>query len=112
MMHDKRGQLTVFIIIGIIILVAGALFYFVEERTSVFNPDVIIPGEAAPVKEYLDQCIQNTAEKGLIIIGQQGGYIDIPERIQRNPSSYLSYDPFNIIKIPYWQYKSESRIPH
>lgn len=111
MMHDKRGQLTVFIIIGITILVAGALFYFVEERTSVFNPDVIIPGEAAPVKEYLDQCIQNTAEKGLIIIGQQGGYIDIPERIQRNPSSYLSYDPFNIIKIPYWQYKSESRIP-
>ncbi len=107
----KKGQITVFIILGIVLIISVFFFFFIREKTATFTPDIIVPPEVAPVKKYVDACVTDVAENGLNIMGMQGGFIDLPDKIARNPASYLSVDPYAIIRIPYWQYKTEYRMP-
>ncbi|MFC1801760.1 hypothetical protein ACFLZB_04835 [Nanoarchaeota archaeon] len=78
---NKRGQVTIFIIIGIIIVVALVLFFalrssLVEQQLEVARPVVEqIPTEFEPIRIFTEDCIKVTAEDGLTRLGQQGGYI-------------------------------------
>ncbi|MBU0536512.1 MAG: hypothetical protein KKE20_06085 [Nanoarchaeota archaeon] len=104
----KRGQLTVFIVIGIFLLAfLGVVLYFRHDRAIEELPEVI-PEYLFPVKKYIDGCLDKTAHEGLLVLGAQGGYIYLPERIAYDPSAYVL---FGKIKIPLWYYKGMSRVP-
>lgn len=71
---SKKGQITIFIILGIVLL-AGASFMFylnsknaekVEQKTSL-NTDKI--------ENYIKTCIDNSLKKNLLLIGDQGGLL-------------------------------------
>jgi len=96
----KRGQVTVFVIIGIFIILGFLLFFYLKEKTTIFTPDVVIPQEVAPVKRYVESCIQDIGEKAIIRLGMQSGYVEIPENIAMNPGAYISVG--GPIKLPYW----------
>lgn len=92
----KKGQVTIFIIIAVIIIAAIALFF-------VFRSGVI-PGVGGPAHEitpapFLDTCLRDKTREGIEIISLQGGYINNPlhirfmfeeEGVYRN-ISYLCY---------------------
>ncbi len=71
---SKRGQLSIFIIIGIVI-VTGVVLYFV------FNKPLNKPngGNTINVGDVLDQCLKETAQRGVLKIGEQGGYYILEE---------------------------------
>lgn len=76
----KRGQITVFLVIGMIILILFGMYYYVKSysaKSAVKNA----PGkrsEADIVKAYVESCIKNVAEDALFEkIGEQGGYVDV-----------------------------------
>jgi len=96
----KRGQVTVFVIIGIFIILGFLLFFYLKEKTTIFTPDVVIPQEVAPVKRYVESCIQDIGEKAIIRLGMQSGYVEIPKNIAMNPGAYISIG--GPIKLPYW----------
>ena len=96
----KRGQVTVFVIIGIFIILGFLLFFYLREKTTIFTPDVVIPQEVAPVKRYVESCVQDIGEKAVIKLGMQSGYVEIPEEIAMNPGAYISVG--GPIKLPYW----------
>jgi len=101
LLKSKRSQVTVFIILAIII-VAGIIL-FVLFKDSLFG--VSIPKELEPVYNYYLACIEEEALMGSIIMGEQGGYIDVPDF---TPGSI--YMPFSNqldflgIGVPYWYY--------
>ncbi|MBI2147850.1 hypothetical protein HYU19_05265 [Candidatus Woesearchaeota archaeon] len=110
-MTSKRGQITIFILIGILILVAAAAYLYYQ-RASVGLPEVEkIPAAFLPVREYVEGCIRSTAEQGADIMGLQGGYIAVPPHISANPYSYLPLTQDRGLKVPYWYYEGVSRIP-
>jgi hypothetical protein len=81
---NKRGQVTVFVILGIVILAAVFfVFYFLGdnlvERT---NQKVDI--EVQPLKTYVQDCLEKISEEALDLIGRQGGVTD--------PVNYRLYD--------------------
>ncbi|MBI1969603.1 hypothetical protein HYS48_02820, partial [Candidatus Woesearchaeota archaeon] len=45
------------------------------------------------------------------LLGVQGGYLYFPPRIEANPESTISFSPDNRIKVPYWYYQGENRVP-
>jgi len=96
----KRGQVTVFVIVGILVILAFLLFFYLIEKTTIFTPDVVIPQEVAPVKRYVESCVQDIGEKTVIKLGMQSGYVEIPEEIAMNPGAYISVG--GPIKLPYW----------
>ncbi len=96
----KRGQITVFVIVGILVILGFLLFFYLRVKTTIFTPDVVIPQEVAPVKRYVESCMQDIGEKAVIKLGMQSGYVEIPEEIAMNPGAYISVG--GPIKLPYW----------
>ncbi len=104
---NKSGQITIFIILAIVIIMGIALYF-------IFRGDVLeqeIPLEVKPVYEYYLSCIEAECLDGASILGQQGGYIENPEF-----SSGSSYMPFSSqldflgVGVPYWYYISGNGI--
>ncbi len=106
-MKNKHGQVTIFIIIAIL-LVVGIGAYFLL-RTTLIKID--IPENIEPIYTTFLACLEEDTSIGISILQSQGGYISLPEF---EPGS--EYMPFssqlNFLgnPIPYWYYVSGNNI--
>jgi len=96
----KRGQITVFVIVGILVILGFLLFFYLREKTTFFSPEIVVPQEIAPIKRYVESCMQDIGEKAVIRLGMQSGYVEIPEEIAMNPQAYINVG--GPVKLPYW----------
>jgi len=101
-----RGQVTIFIIVAIVI-VAGVILYFSLGSDSVESLSV----EMRPVYDYYLSCVESNAREGINLLGEQGGYIELPVF---EPGS--AYRPFSSQldflgqPVPYWMYVSGNNL--
>jgi len=111
-MYKKRGQITIFIILGILILLIIFLFIYFRQATTVFKPERVVPPELKPFDEFVGSCIDRVARNGINILGANGGFIRFPPEIDFDYQSTLKTNPlFPSIKTPLWHYKGQTRIP-
>src|SRR3989338_8865692 len=68
-MPNKRGQLTIFIIIAIIILACAAAFLIFKDRIILKSP------EADEVSTFVKQCLEDITSEGIYLLATKGGYI-------------------------------------
>ena len=101
----NKGQVTLFVIVGaVILLVAGLVIYLQtdisEDRPGVDIPDVSL--ESRPAVELITQCLETTSNDALQMVGSQGGYI------QSVSPSYPSYKgkavSFTPYTVPFWRH--------
>jgi len=92
-MEHKKGQITIFIIIGIVLLIAfGFLFYYQSYSTQ--NGDVNLRKifsfglDTVPIKNYVEDCIQVTANDAINYVGKHGGYYDLDNVISTESVIY------------------------
>jgi len=108
-MHKKkRGQVTVYIIIGMIILIVAILLFYLRGRTEegMTAQQVIraqkIPKEARPVTNYVTTQLNDATKKGLYLIGKQGGYIYASQGVPsisdptKEGVDFVFYDEHNV----------------
>jgi len=104
-LKSKRGQVTIFIILAVIIVVLIAGFFIFRDNLPFVNKS----GEFGEVYTYFDSCVESATIEGLKIAGSGGGYIEVPEF---EPGS--EYAPFSSQfdflgnPVPYWYYLSRS----
>jgi len=110
-MLKKRGQLTIFIILGIILLLSVALFLFLRQEVSVFKPETVVPPEIVPINQYILDCVDSIARDGANTIGANGGYIDFPIEIETDAESYVPSIPISPVKTALWFYRGQIRVP-
>ena len=71
----KKAQVTVFIILGIIIVATVIGFFILRDSAAKKElseqKEVIQTGN---VKAFVENCLEQTGEDGLNLIGSQGGY--------------------------------------
>jgi hypothetical protein len=109
----KKGQLTLFIIIGLVLLVSISIVTYITTR-QVAKPveeQIIVPEDIRPVYEFVQTCANDIAVEGLGLLGLQGGFIDLPGIIDRTPTAYIPIDSANYFKVPLWYYEGEDRTP-
>ena len=106
---QKRGQITVFIVLGLLILIVVMYFIFIREK-SILGTEEILP-ELIPVKSYIETCMANLGNDAVTTLGLNGGYLYFPLDIEANPDSYLSRSPTPEFKNPYWWYDGTESIP-
>lgn len=101
----RKGQVTVFVIIGIMIIAALATFFIFKSSIG----EERVPTYAEPIKTKFIQCLEDDISSGISFIGANGGYLFSPEFVAGNrlnpTSSKLS---FAGLEIPYWSYLSAS----
>ncbi len=116
-MLKKRGQISVFIIIGIIILLVFGLAFYIKSRaskTEEVEPIVEkIPTELYPIKVFIEQCIDKTATDAIILIGESGGYTDISRfgithTADPTTSQAVEFSPESSMNVAYWWYLKSS----
>jgi hypothetical protein len=106
-MKNKNGQVTIFIIIAIL-LVVGVIAYFSLRTILIKTP---IPANIQPIYTTFLACFEEDTATGISILQSQGGYISLPEF---EPGS--EYMPFSSQlnffgnSIPYWYYVSGNNI--
>lgn len=123
-MLNKKAQITAFIIVGLILVIAaGVLIYIISTQakapSQVQAERVIekVPVEMQPIKEYVEACIDKTAAEALTKLGQHGGYIDPSDstlsgvaldldKSMSDPTSSdaVSLSPNSLNPVPYWWY--------
>lgn len=103
----KRGQVTVFVIIAII-LVAGIVVYFVLRDSS---SSLSIPIELKPVFDYYQSCIEQEARTAIDLANIQGGRVVVNDY---SPGSewapFSSHLNFLGSPVPYWYYISANGV--
>lgn len=106
---NKKSQVTIFIIIGVIVLVSLGLILM-------FTGDSATPGDKPETEQdeldlFVSQCLKDTTEQALQTAGMHGGYIGINEKLpsvnerMALQSPYLSIFDGNV-KMPYWYYEN------
>ncbi len=119
MKYKKKSQVTIFMIVGLIIIIGGIIFFSLTKKTKELEPEIKIvqeqiPVEFDPIKKYANDCAYSIGVEGLKIIGKQGGYISFTDKtlnkesfiITQNPteSDAVSFTSDSDLKIPYWWY--------
>ena len=104
---DKNGQVTLFIIISILIVSSVILFFMFKDNFF----DKNIDPEFKPLYNSYIDCIKGTTKEGIYLIGQQGGYIELPNFEQGSRfMPFSSQLDFLGQKIPYWFYVSGNNL--
>jgi hypothetical protein len=87
-----RAQASLFIVIGVILLAVVGLFSMLNTK----EPKVDAPAniETTAVKEYVEQCLEETTKEGLQALGLQGGYYEAP---------FISLTT-EYVNVPYYYY--------
>lgn len=98
MTKTKKGQITLFIIISIILIAAGISGYFLLKQKKTKYPQQI-----QDIEDSYINCLKDIVIKSKDILMQRGGYIYMPK--ETNAGIYFS-NLFDFMgeKIPYWLY--------
>ena len=73
----KSAQVTVFIVVAIIVVVAFGIFYFTKGNIkSVSQEPSVLSSEG--ISSTIQNCVDITLLNGLIYIGEHGGYYALP----------------------------------
>lgn len=106
---QKSGQVTIFVIIGILLLLGIVLVLVLRGELTIFQPGEIIPTEKGKIEQYVTKCIEQLGDQALRQMGVTGGYIDIPADLQQDAGASLRLSPFLV--VPYWAYGNQVNIP-
>lgn len=75
---NKRGQLAIFVILGIVILIGAILIFsldYIKEKAGIGIKDAF----AAPIQQYVETCLKSAAESAILENSRHGGYFYLPD---------------------------------
>ena len=117
-MQNKKSQAAIFMIVGMMIIIGGIIFFYSTQKISTpYEPEIRIiqeqvPLEFNPIKDYASACAYSVAAEGLKIMGRQGGYISFEDKALNKEtfaataspteSELVSFAKDSELKIPYW----------
>jgi hypothetical protein len=112
---DKKAQMTLFVIIGLVVLLIVGIFFIVLKNNS--EPKTIDEAyesvSLTPIDAYVSNCISLIGKEAITKIGVGGGYIH-PEKfgINANPSMPTMASAVSLFEeseiVPYWFYLKSS----
>jgi hypothetical protein len=116
----KRGQITIFVIIALVILIiAGfAIYFFNRKEITVTTPPERdeVTAEVKPLQGYVEACTNSLATESIVKLGSHGGYIDpndpylsgrlfVGEPLKQYESDLAYFSPKNVNSaVAYWYY--------
>lgn len=93
-MKIKRGQVTVFMIIGLVIIfVLFILVYFKSVQVKKIGKETegILDLDINNIKNFVDNCVKDVGEDSLELAGKQGGYTEIKDNMLATFYGFFPY---------------------
>ncbi len=127
--RGRKAQITIFIIIGIVLLFSSALVIYVKNQVKMQPLEELkvvtesVPLAAQPVQEYVGQCLKESTQRGLRLILEHGGYIGTnPEDtnytkrsfkinpVDNTASDVVTFAPGSSYRVPYWYHMKSNNL--
>lgn len=123
LLGTKKAQVTVFIIVGIVLVLGISTFFMlrtsnVKDQFDEQGQQIVVErvsAEFRPVQDYVTQCVTDLGTQGLRLLGQQGGYIDVSglrtnklDPTSTGANALVFWPEDEDFKIPYWWYMDSS----
>jgi len=89
----KRGQLTTFVIIAIVVVAAIIGYYWISSNDS----GVLVDSNIKPVYDVVSSCIDDVSEDAIAVVGESGGYYNLPEKVDEQKIAYHFYEGDRLI---------------
>ena len=104
---NKRGQVTIFVIIAIVIVLATGVYVATKYSTTKQE----IPQQFQQLEEYYKSCINEITSDGISTLENKAGFIEEPELVRGNSQEPLS-SKMNYLgeTVPYWLYIKDQKI--
>ncbi|MBD3309816.1 hypothetical protein GF351_01205 [Candidatus Woesearchaeota archaeon] len=86
---SRRSQITVFFILGMVILIIfGLIWWAVSQADRAPGPKSTVDQQAAlkMVQNHVEACLETSLQEGLVLLGRQGGFI-----YQDQPGDVISW---------------------
>lgn len=93
----KRGQITLFIILGIVVFLVITFSFYLTSRLNITKGI-----DSSNIEEVMSICLNEKLDFTLILLGMQGGYYDVKE-----PYNLIEFEDFDI-KSPFYYYNGEN----
>src|SRR3989338_2739453 len=80
---SKRGQFTLFVVLGILVLLLATLFFVFKDDLFGFvgiGGELSYPSEIQEVVDHVQECVDASSADAVFQIGLSGGYYDLPEK--------------------------------
>jgi hypothetical protein len=111
MKRNKRAQITLFVILGIVLLILVLIIAYFSTRktTTPAEKETKLPIEVSPIQESVTQCLYAVGKEAVFKLGAHGGYIDPASfgiranSVAPTESNGVSIFPDSDV-IPYWFY--------
>jgi len=88
---EKKGQVTIFIIVAILIISIVVLFFALK---GFFKKEKVASSEVVLIKNFVQGCIDEVTQEGVYYIGQKGGYYS-PKFSTKNGETYYFLNNMN-----------------
>jgi hypothetical protein len=104
---NKRGQFTIFVIIGIVVLIiTGLVLYFTTDIFTGTAESIAYAPEVQEVADWNEECLQELAKEAVVDVSLHGGYnIVVSDEYAYNDNGflvpYLYYDRSNLMLSPF-----------
>ena len=101
---QKRGQVTIFIVIGIIVLVLVVIFMWYQSTSvtkdieDIAEEQLVDTTQLRPqIKTFVESCLREVAVPGIYLLGVQGGvlYPDDPATVLLTENNLINYGYLN-----------------
>lgn len=102
----KKGQVTIFVILGIVLVIVVSLFLTIRSKTQTITTEIEISddSEVKQVQLFVTNCLSSVSREGIEKIGLSGGNLNL-RGLKVSPiptdSDVFVFEPNN---IPYWHY--------
>ena len=115
----KRGQITLFIIVGVVLVSATFLTIYYRDNILDLASDLNllkteeVPIEAKGIQDFVLDCIKETTVEGLDLIGRQGGYVEIPKDSIPVGTANIFSNKLTYIRgfdTAYWFYQKDNEV--
>lgn len=105
---QKRGQVTVFIIVGILILgLAASIAYVTELSVTKTTKAEETYSEVSSLKLFVEDCLKKSTVEGMYLVFAQGGYYEFP--LTAELFQFTEED--NVLEIPVYFQQKEVYLP-
>jgi len=97
---NKKAQVTIFIILGLILLISAVLVFLLKKEIISFRLEQVSLSESGKVETYILDCLEEVGNEALTLASMQGGYITVPERYTEDLEWHIPYAGF--LFVPLW----------
>src|SRR3989339_478396 len=102
----KKSQITIVVIVALIIILVGAVFFYTKSSLIKVKPPVQnleVSDNVKPIQDFVVECLDSVSKQALIAAGNNGGFTNLTNVMVRpdHTSEVLIFEPQ---KIPYWYY--------